>query len=409
MLTRCKKRKRTANQQQDVLNMLKELFLQLLDGETIQNLFCSCRFLYDSFNVKWRQKVIWELKYYLHGANIEKRSHIRKIEYQDADISFACNNLTEKNYLELMEIYNKIKAGKVTKLLDNTYELVLSVGDLVLISQLPPKLRKLGVDDCFQNVDHLFQTNLPDSLTELKFHNSDFNQPIILPPNLQTLDFHGCCEFNHKFKSLPPTLTVLALSANYSHKFDIGFLPNNLTSLKFGWAYYHIFEHDFFSNLQSLKVLKFKSFNQEFNIGFLPTSLIKLDLGEDFNQILKPKSLPPNLQYLHFDFGIQSDASFNRSIAYNVLPLSLTSLDLGNTYNQKIEPNILPLSLKRLCLGANEVKHNILHSNMEDFMFIFERLIVKASLLDFLKEFWTMKRETLPCSQYCDCIKLEKK
>ncbi|EFA74606.1 hypothetical protein PPL_11574 [Heterostelium album PN500] len=69
-----------------------------------------------------------------------------------------------------------------------------------------------------------------------------------------------------------------------------------------------------------------------------------LYFGNEFNQLLKPDSLPPNLTTL--TFGI----NFNQPIPADVLPKSLKRLSFGQFFNQKLEKGMLPDSLITLNL-----------------------------------------------------------
>ncbi len=395
MLTRYKKRKRNEIKMQDVLYMTKELFLLLLDAKTIQMLLICSQTLHEFFYKKWKQRLVWDLNY------LKNKEDIRKIEFEDTDIYFKCIGLSEDIHSKLLSIMEDIRGNKRNMLLpENTISLQIK-SDYYLIENIPPKLEILNVGLCYFNLAHIFSNELPQNLIIFKCKDvPKFEKPLILPPKLEVFDFEG--SFNQEFSFWPSSLTVLALGMEYNHKLGVGILPSSLTILKFGYNYQHIFENDFFLNLQSLKTLKIPTFNQEFDIGFFPSNLIKLDLGQRFNFVLKPKSLPSKLQYLQFYFGKNWDdemTSFNQIIDYDVLPTSLTSLDLGNGYKQAIKPNILSMSLKRLSLG-DENKHNILPSII---MYEPDRHELFQSLTHFLSEFRAKKREVFFCAEDCFC------
>ena len=81
-------------------------------------------------------------------------------------------------------------------------------------------------------------------------------------------------------------------------------------------------------------------FDQKIKSNTLPKKLITLSFGYDFNQKIKPNTLPETLTTLIFGYF------FNQKIEPNSLPDSLTTLVFGTYFNQKIEPNMLPINLK---------------------------------------------------------------
>lgn len=90
-----------------------------------------------------------------------------------------------------------------------------------------------------------------------------------------------------------------------------------------------------------------KYFNQDIEKKFIPQSVIciKFDKDSQFNDIIKPGSLPVNLKELHLDSTL-----YNNPIEKKTLPSNLTHLNLGSAFDQELKPGVLPDSLEYLSM-----------------------------------------------------------
>ncbi len=392
----------------DIVNITKEIFLLFLDFNAIQNLLLTSSSFKTIFHIEWSQKAWWDMNYYLNDTYVFERSNMLNVKYfHEHVVKFKCQNLSDLDYLYLPRIIRNIENNKRIHnpivLPNGTIDLRIT-NSTFYIEQLPPYLKTLKIYDLEQ--DSRLLVSLPESLTRLEIEFSDFNRKLELPPNLQILRFvYGA--YNHLFTEFPSSLLYLELSERYNHFLDPSILPRNLTVLKFGLDYDFLFTNDYFANLQLLKTLKFKVFNQSFGIGFLPPGLIKLDLSFQFNQILLPNSLPITLKCLHFGQShCDQETDFNQIIDKNALPTSLQCLVLGQGYKQALHLENLP-NLKRLILHASEFQHNVLNyrSNLINIWHQDDREELIESILPFLEEYWKQKRDFIPCGDQCDCEK----
>ncbi|EGC36878.1 hypothetical protein DICPUDRAFT_150571 [Dictyostelium purpureum] len=202
------------------------------------------------------------------------------------------------------------------------------------------------------------ESNIPDTVTKLYFHDNSCIPMYFFPNSIKTLIFGY--NFNSQINKyvLPNSLTSLEFGRNYNEYLVDGALPNSLKVIIFG-----------------------KSFNKKIQLGHLPNSVIKIQFKDSFNEIIEDFSLPSNLKALQFGFkynqalskGLFANISnltylefgkcFQQPIDPQTLPQTLTYLKFGSYYNQPLEIGSLPKSLKTLKLSFEynqEIKDNVL-------------------------------------------------
>ena len=221
--------------------------------------------------------------------------------------------------LEVLTIIQNLPCGKIHGLPSSLFGLSLGYNfDQPIV--LPPNLKYLYMTlngGIFNQPLHL-----PDSLTSLRCSKC-FNQPLVLPSGLSTLIFGN--DFNQKLE-LPSSLVKLRLGHCWNQSF--GSLPHSLRSLELGDQF-----NQPISLPPNLSLLRFgRMFNQTL---LLPLTLSYLTFGRRFNQ---PISLPPHLTVLEFG------DDFNQPLD---LPKHLVALGLGKGFRQCLH-DFLPPALHTL-------------------------------------------------------------
>ncbi|KAK5582705.1 hypothetical protein RB653_004290 [Dictyostelium firmibasis] len=252
-----------------------------------------------------------------------------------------------------------IEKGVLPKTLQ-TLKLPFGYSRTLVSGTLPPDLKTLY---CYCDSNFKFEGDdvFPSSITDLRFGN-DFSQHLnkgTLPSNLRYLELGRCGQpllndllprkleslkfvvFNQKIElnQFPNSLKEITFSYDFQQILDINVLPNQLVKLNLG-GYNHSLEKGTIPN--SVKILKFESFNQILKVGDLPNSLTSLEF-EKFDHPIQSNVLPVGLKTLIFD-------DFNSNFEIDSLPNTLTFLKF-NKYKQLIKPGSLPNSIEILNLG----------------------------------------------------------
>lgn len=210
------------------------------------------------------------------------------------------------------------------------------VRQVVASSAFPRAVTYLRLED---EVTEL-SSELPQGLETVIF-GRDFRHLPPFPSSLTRMVFRGAFSQAIPPQTFPPSLTDLTFTL-FDHPLE-GVLPTNLRSLNLGDSF-------------SFPLLR---------AGVFPASLTTLIFGHDFDEVVEPGVLPPNLTCLEFQgrFNRRLDGvlpqslqvlrsrSFNRPLARDVLPPSLRTLELPG-FHQPLAVGVLPQMLTSLTLYA---------------------------------------------------------
>ena len=247
---------------------------------------------------------------YIFDTQLTKNMMPDKLTYLDVGDTF--NQLLSDNifpdtltHLIFGAAYDKPIYGmdfdnmKVTSLLPDTLtclkfglkfnqELYVIDANHDITNLLPKNLTTLRIGSHFDQ--HIIENVLPKSLTRLNFHGVLYSKR-----NKNQLTFAPDNVFTHKI--LPDNLTCLKFDGQVAQSYlPVGFFPANLTYLYLGYYFNIRLEVDMLPN--SLRTLKFHTYNLPLEPCVLPKHLTFLEFWCKFNQPLPQGVLPDSLEYL---------------------------------------------------------------------------------------------------------------
>ena len=295
--------------------------------------------------------------------------------------------------IDLFKKNNKIKLRSSRSYDFQWYGSINDLPDNITHLQIPNRYKEnidkypLNLKVLILNSDYNKCITLPEQLEEFicPTIGSEFNQNIIIPPNIKLLQFGD--RYNQPLNNLPNSLETLILSNKKSiHPLDN--LPCNLKTLKLLDALNSNITLDYLPiNLTYLEIIQYNNIDNKLtiNIDNLPSSLqtLKIKIIGILIYDNSFRNLPLNLENFYIDdYYDKLDLSYLPDNLKNLyitnctdiqitkLPSTLEKLHFtnvrinnSNTCNNILQIDFLPLNLKEFSINSNSNSKNSMKIN----------------------------------------------
>ncbi|KAF2071185.1 hypothetical protein CYY_007502 [Polysphondylium violaceum] len=295
---------------------INQLCLSDYDSRLVSSCFFPKSIKYIKINNKrYRQNNLQQIKSNYENENRELNIHIHD----------HLNNNNNNNY------NSNIKSTKTKVFIDN-HPIVPGSLDHVNITSI-------SFGSLYNQI--LLKGALPDTVTELDFGQSIYNQPILcIPTSVQILNL-GSITTDLESIVLPSSLTVLYLPNTFDSPIPTGFLPHGLKVLHMNKCFKQIVPVGVIPN--TVKEISLSPHQGMASLDFIPSSVGKLQLHGYKGHHSLLSTIPSSV----------TELIINTLVSIQLIPTSITRLRcLGNDFLGNMD--LLPSNIKHLELdGAN--------------------------------------------------------